>query len=84
MNIDSKFNTNFEFKTNDERKEFMDLCKYYQVIMSLQEVSKARTKTSILLCHLKHILYFLYILTQSVGNYFSIVLFATASMVSLA
>ena len=61
MNINRRLNTAFMLETEDEKNEFLDICKYIGTCLSLSQIFKSQGSTARTFCHLKHIFYFLYL-----------------------
>jgi len=60
-NMNARVDTSFVLETEEQKQEFLNLCKYVGTILSLNEVYKAKG-AALMLCHGKHALYCLYAL----------------------
>ncbi len=62
MNVNSRLDTAFMLETDQERTDFLDFCRYIGSILSLSQIFKTQTAFTRNLCHMKHLLYFMYII----------------------
>ena len=84
MNINSRLDSNFTLEDESEKQRFLELCKYVATILSLGQIFKSQGSTNRGLCHLKHVLYFIYLVGWPVrGAFPSFWIFFVATAVSL-
>jgi len=83
--INGRIDTSFLLDTEEERMEFLELCKYVGSLLSLGEIFKAVDGLAIVMCHIKHFLFALYVLSFPLRDTVPCLLFyILAHMVSLA
>lgn len=61
MNVNRRLDTGFVLTTDEEKSQFLELCKYIGTMMSLGQIFKQQSSIAYVLCHLKHILYLVYL-----------------------
>jgi len=84
LRVNNRIDTSFTLHNEKEKEEFLELCKYAGTILSIGQIFKARDPVSKYLCHAKHILYFVFILSFPVRTRFpKVLIFIAAHIFSL-
>ena len=60
LNVNSRLDSQFTLHTEEEKEQFIDICKYVGSVMSLGQIFKSQSQTTKALCHMKHIFYLVY------------------------
>ena len=81
MNVNSRLDTAFMLETDQERTEFLDFCRYIGSILSLSQIFKTQTAMTRNLCHMKHLLYFLYIICFPLRARYPLILLAIGAYI---
>ena len=63
LNVNQRLDTKFTLQNEEEKEEFLEMCKFVGTILSIGQIFKTQSSLSRNLCHLKHIFYFAFILS---------------------
>ena len=63
LNVNQRLDTNFTLQNEEEKEEFLEMCKFVGTILSIGQIFKTQSSLSRNICHLKHIFYFAFILS---------------------
>ena len=84
MNVNRRLDTSFVLNTDEEKSQFLELCKYIGTMLSLGQIFKQQGAFAFALCHLKHILYLVYLVGYPMRAKFPLTLvFLAAHLISI-
>ena len=84
MHYNSRLETGFMFNTEEEKQQFLEICKYIGSVLALNQIFKRQSPMARSICYLKHLCYFLFMVMFPMRAKFNLCyLFFFANLLSL-